>query len=61
MTISRRPKDETKSGSEDTQVLQIDLHRGPLSSINREQCGKAAHRLQAPVISKKGCGVSNEK
>ncbi|WP_027581889.1 hypothetical protein [Bradyrhizobium sp. Ai1a-2] len=61
MTISRRAKCETKSGSEDTQVLQIDLHRGSLNSINREQRGEAGPRSQAPVISKNGCGGSNEK
>src|SRR5579859_767338 len=36
MAISRL-KQETKSVSEDIQVLQINLHRGSLSSINREQ------------------------
>jgi hypothetical protein len=53
MTISRRPKYETKSGSEEIQMLQIDLHRGSLSSINREQGSKAGPRSQAPVISLK--------
>ena len=35
MTMSC-PMDETKSVSEDIQVLQISLHRGSLSSINLE-------------------------
>jgi len=46
MTISR-PKYETKSVSEDIQVLQINLHRGSLSSINREQGSKAGLALAA--------------
>jgi hypothetical protein len=61
MTISRRQKYETKSGSEDIQVLQIDLHRGSLSSINREQRNKVGRRLRAPVIAENGCRGSNEK
>jgi hypothetical protein len=40
-----RAKYEAKSGSEDFHVLQIDLHRGSLSSINREQRGKAEPAL----------------
>jgi hypothetical protein len=46
MTISGL-KYETKSGSEDIQVLQINLHRGSLSSINREQRSKAGLALAA--------------
>jgi hypothetical protein len=34
-------KDETKSVSEDIEVLQTNLHRGSLSSINRETISKA--------------------
>jgi hypothetical protein len=41
IAISRRSKDETKSVSADIHVLQINLHRGSLSSINREQLNKA--------------------
>jgi hypothetical protein len=48
MTMSR-PKDETKSVSEDIQVLQPNLHRGSLTSIDREQCSKAEI---APAIFK---------
>jgi hypothetical protein len=40
-TISRRSKHETKSVSESIHVLQINLHRGSLSSINREQRSEA--------------------
>jgi hypothetical protein len=40
------PKYNTKSVSEDLQVLQINLHRGSLSSINRER-GKAGLALAA--------------
>jgi hypothetical protein len=36
-----------KSVSEDIQVLQINLHRGSLSSINREQRNKAVLALAA--------------
>jgi len=46
MSISR-PKYEAKPVSEDIQVLQIDLHRGSLSSINREQRSKAGPALAA--------------
>jgi hypothetical protein len=41
--------DEPKSVSEDIQVLQISLHRGSLSSINREPRRKAE---LAPAIFK---------
>jgi hypothetical protein len=46
MTISR-PKYETKSVSEDSQVLQINLRRGSLSSINGKQGSKAGLALAA--------------
>jgi hypothetical protein len=36
LTAISRLEYETKSVPEDIQVLQIDLHRGSLSSINRE-------------------------
>jgi hypothetical protein len=46
ITISRL-EHKTKSVSEDIQVLQINLHRGSLSSINREQGSKAGPALAA--------------
>jgi hypothetical protein len=36
LTAISRLEYETKSVSDDIQVLQIDLHRGSLGSINRE-------------------------
>jgi hypothetical protein len=44
------PKYNTKSVSEDLEVLQINLHRGSLSSINRER-GKAGPALAAAGYS----------
>ncbi|WP_455153215.1 hypothetical protein [Bradyrhizobium cenepequi] len=41
----RDEKYETKSVSADIHVLQINLHRGSLSSINREQRSKAGPAL----------------
>jgi hypothetical protein len=41
------PKYDTTSVSEDIQVLQNSLHRGSLSSINREQRSKAGLALAA--------------
>jgi hypothetical protein len=42
-----RLEHKTKSVSEDIQVLQINLHRGSLSSINREKPSKAGPALAA--------------
>jgi hypothetical protein len=50
-----------KSVSEDIQVLQINLHRGSLSSINREQRSKAGLALAATSDVQNGPDGSNEK
>jgi hypothetical protein len=60
MTISR-PKYETKSASEDIQVCQINLHRGSLSSINREQRSKARLAFATASNASNGPDGSNEK
>ena len=54
-------KDETKSVSEDIEVLQTNLHRGSLSSINREQRNKTGLALAAASNVQNGPDGSNER
>ncbi len=59
-TISRLEY-ETKSVSEDIQVLQINLHRGSLSSIDANNVSELDQRFQPPAILENGGYGSNEK